>query len=465
MRILQAVHGFPPNQTGGAEQEAYRLARRLTDRGHKLQILCVDRLDEGGDGLIVRDTIHDGLSVQRLSFKFPGSLNRSTWSYDNPLITAQVRSHLLGYPIDLVHLFSGYLMGAGVIRAARECRVPVVVTLTDYWFICPMITLRRTNGTLCSGPSTARCTRCLSEEQRRFRLPGQLAPQFTDQVWAWLLRRRFWIEHTGLRMRLEFVTQRQKALREALNNVDAALCASRFLRDVYAGQGAPADRLIHCQQGRDFPPTPPERTPSAVLRVAYLGQIAEHKGVHVLVEALRRVQRPDIRLAIYGEPSQSPRYTWRLLRLAGTDGRIAFRGAFHPDQLAQVLAHSDVVVVPSIWYENSPNVILEAFGHGVPVVVSNLGGMAEMVRDGVDGLHFEVGDAASLASRLNWLAEDRRRVDHLAAHIQPVKTGDQEADEVEAVYERVIRAKDGEKQATWEHTIPPLSPSSYTGRD
>ena len=448
MRILLATHGFPPRQQGGAEQEACRLARHLADRRHELQVICVDRLDRGRGELIAHDEQYDGLPVRRLSFNLRGSPSRSVWSSDNPLLTAEVRSHLLYHPTDLVHLFGGYLMGAGVIRAARECGTPIVVTLTDYWFICPMATLRRTDGTLCSGPVTARCSRCLSEEKRRFRLPRRVAPQWVDDAWAWLLRHRFWLDRTGLRSRMDFVARRQQVLREALNSVDAALCASQFLRDVYIGQGAAPEKLIQCRQGRDLPNRAQPRAPSEVLRLAYMGQISEHKGVHLLVQAMRRVERGDVRLAIYGEPSHSPRYTLRLLKLAGSDARIEFKGAFRPAQLSQVMARTDLVVVPSLWYENSPNVILEAFGHGVPVLVSNLGGMAEMVRDGVDGLHFEVGDVASLANRINWLAADRSRLQALAANIQPVKTGAQEADEVEAIYRQVVKAKESEKQPT-----------------
>ena len=165
--------------------------------------------------------------------------------------------------------------------------------------------------------------------------------------------------------------------------------------------------------------------------------MAPHKGVHVLFEAVR--QMPDVALTVraYGDDSRFPNYTRRLRHMAQADKRLILAGVYERTEVSQVLRELDVIVVPSFWYENSPNVILEAFAHRTPVVASNLGGMAELVHDGENGLLFAPGDAGSLARQLRRLRDDPHLLPALRAGIGPVKSVTQEMDELEEIYRTV----------------------------
>jgi glycosyltransferase involved in cell wall biosynthesis len=92
---------------------------------------------------------------------------------------------------------------------------------------------------------------------------------------------------------------------------------------------------------------------------------------------------------------------------------LEWRGIFGPDETAHVMAGLDVLVVPSRWYENSPNVILEAQAFNVPIVATGLGGMAELVRDEIDGLLFELNNAQDPARQLQRAFEDRELLSRL----------------------------------------------------
>jgi glycosyltransferase involved in cell wall biosynthesis len=199
-----------------------------------------------------------------------------------------------------------------------------------------------------------------------------------------------------------------------------------------------------------------EKKPTSDLRVGYLGQIAELKGVHVLIEAVRRMPDARLRVWVYGDLQRFPTYTARLKRLIASDARIELAGAYQgPEALTRVLAGLDVIVVPSLWYENSPNVILEAFAHGTPVVVSDLGGMAELVRDGDNGLRFKPGDAGSLAQRLQRLLDEPGLLPKLRAD-NLIKSVAQEMDELEAIYRQVVA---GKPAPTVGPLVPSLTPS------
>jgi glycosyltransferase involved in cell wall biosynthesis len=176
------------------------------------------------------------------------------------------------------------------------------------------------------------------------------------------------------------------------------------------------------------------------LRIGFTGQIAPHKGVHLLVEAFRKLQshgRP-IELYIYGGLEARPDYVARLRKLAAGDERVRLHGRFENARAAEILGQLDVAVVPSIWYENSPLAIMEAHAAGTPVVTAALGGMAELVRDGVDGLHFASADAADLARRLQRLIDEPELLPMLRSGITMPRSIDDEMRQLVAIYDRLV---------------------------
>jgi len=428
MKILIGVHHFPPRYTGGAELRAYRTAAWLQAHGHDVHVVCVEAIDAGGD-LTFEDDTYDGLRVRRLYFNLKVAPDPFRWQYDNPWIGAHLRGYLAQLAPDLFHLISGYLLSGSALRAAQDLRLPTVLTLTDFWFLCPRLNLLRSDGSLCRPPfEPATCARCLGEQQRRYRLPGRVAPA---------LMRLFW---RGRRSRAAQIAARMTFLHATLGRVNAIISPSRFLRGLFIEDGLAPERIIFSRQGRDFDLTPEllHKSASPRLRVGYLGQIAPHKGVHLLFEALRYLPGADLEVRAYGDPAPFPRYTRRLRRLAGRDPRLHLAGVYERTAVSRVLQGLDVIVVPSLWYENSPNTILEAFAHRTPVIVSDLGGMAELVTDDVNGLRFAPGDAPALAARLRRLLTEPALLPRLRAGIAPVKTVAQEMTELEEIYRRAI---------------------------
>ena len=153
MRILIAVHGYPPAHSAGAERRAERTARGLAARGHQVRVVCVETLADAAPGLRWQDSVEGGVQVRRLYCNFSDASDARRWSYDNPLIGAAVADLLDEWRPDVLHLFSGYLMSASTVEAAAARGVPVVVSLTDYWWLCHRINLLRSDGTRCPCPS------------------------------------------------------------------------------------------------------------------------------------------------------------------------------------------------------------------------------------------------------------------------------------------------------------------------
>jgi glycosyltransferase involved in cell wall biosynthesis len=176
------------------------------------------------------------------------------------------------------------------------------------------------------------------------------------------------------------------------------------------------------------------------LRIGYIGQIAPHKGVHVLLMAVRQLENADGRweLRIYGDTTRFPRYAEHLRRIAGEHPRIRFEGQVENRHIPAILANLDVLVVPSLWYENAPLTILEAHAAGVPVVASDLGGMAELVRHEEDGLRFRPGDDRDLARQIRRLLDEPDLVARLRQGIGRARLVSDEVAELLTVYQQIL---------------------------
>lgn len=438
MRILVAAHGFPPTHAAGAEHRAERLANWMAAQGHHVEVFALERLNASVPELETRS--HGAYPVHRLSCDLG---YRQEWfrnSYAHPHIGPAVARVLDEGRFDLVHVISGYLMAVQTMSAARTRGIPVVLTLTEYWFLCARLNLLQPLGTLCVGPeSAAKCTRCLAEVRRRYRLPSRFMRPVTDAYW-WIAGRL-----PGAPSRWQEVEVRQRTLRQALDAAAIVISPSRFLADRFARFGIDTTRFRVIRQG--LTSTVPRRSPRATpsggpLRVGYLGQIKSHKGVDLLVRAVRSLTAAGrhIELHLWGSRAEDPAHVRLLDGLAGNDPAIHWRGQYRGPDVWSVLQDVDVVVLPSRWYENSPNIILEAHAAGVPAVATNLGGMAELVVHERDGLLFDLGSASDLARQLARLLDEPDLLAQLQRGIGPVKSLAEEMQEITLEYARLVDA-------------------------
>lgn len=446
MYILLGSHGFPPQQSTGAEWRTYRMARWLNAHGHLAQVLAIDRTDQTIGATTLTDERVDGIRVRRLSYSLKQA-GGSLAEYNNPIVQ-QTLSDLLAYEQpDVFHLISGYRMTGSAIEAAHIAHVPIVVTLTDFWFLCPRITLRRRTGELCTVPEDVLdCAVCLLNDQRRYRLPHTLTRGLTSRLLKGLWR---WTQFAGYSIPRQLhaaMIDRRRFLGQALNQADKLIAPSKFLADLFNAQGIDSRKIIVTRQGVDLAPTLLERIhlPDKPLTFGYIGQLAAHKGLHILVKAFRQLpfDATRIKLVIYGDPAQAwPPFLAQLEQTIGGDQRIVLAGQFVNSEIRKVHYDLDVLVVPSIWYENSPNVILEAFACGTPVMASKLGGMAELIEHEVNGLLFEPDHIASLKDALERVISNPDQLMLWRRQIPQVKTTTEEMIELETIYADILPSK------------------------
>lgn len=398
--VVVAPH-LPPRHVGGVEVYAQSQLAALASLGHTVQGVAVEAVLRGEAGACTADDDHAaGYPTHRLQLTLP-----STQPFPMLCDHAAAEDWLYAFfnrtRPDVVHLHSGYLLGAPVLAAARRAATPVVLTIHDYWFTCPRITLLHPDGRLCSGPERpAKCAWCLTADQRRHRLldrvTGGAVSRGQDRSWLWRL----------LMSGPESAVAGRKARLLALVETAAAVLApTRFVADRLGALGYPVERIQLSRYG--LPPQPrPARRPSDTLRLAFIGQLAPHKGVHLLIDAVRTLAGRPVSLAVHGPLTPHPSYVAQLQARAAGDPRITFHGPYRREALPDLLAASDVVVVPSVWHEVAALVIQEAQLAALPVLSSNLGGSPELVADEQDGLLFDPWRPGDLVRQITRLLDE-----------------------------------------------------------
>ncbi|HEY2325116.1 MAG TPA: glycosyltransferase, partial [Thermoanaerobaculia bacterium] len=215
----------------------------------------------------------------------------------------------------------------------------------------------------------------------------------------------------------------------------------RFTIELHRANGFATDDWYHVPWGVDYRLFPARLKAPGKERVVvgFAGTLLGHKGAHVLVEAVAKRPDLDVELRLWGESFHEDNYGRRLRELAGDDPRISFRGRYSHDEFSDLLSGLDALAIPSLWHENLPTTGLNAVAAGVPLLVSDVGGLAELVSDYACGFTFPTGNPDALADLLLELSHDRRRLEAVRASIVDPPPLEEEAWRVEQIYRCAVR--------------------------
>lgn len=206
--------------------------------------------------------------------------------------------------------------------------------------------------------------------------------------WSALMRRGRIIQKFNLWER-----QFMRVTRFFSKSVDLALFPSQFIMDMHLKNNFfPNSRCLKLPIGIELDSNEKTGKDYQTIDILYTGGLIEAKGVYTLIESFKQLSSNNIRLHITGRGY----YEQELKLLAGSDTRILFHGFVTSEQLDELYQQANVAVIPSLFYENAPAVILESFRAGTPVIGSNIGGIPEIIDDGYNGRLFAAGDSDEL---------------------------------------------------------------------
>ncbi|RLB00268.1 MAG: hypothetical protein DRG83_11790 [Deltaproteobacteria bacterium] len=442
MRILFVVQGLPPQSTGGTELYTYYLAREL-HRRHEVYIFC-RRADPSQEEYAVQSYLLDGLPVTSVNNSFRKVFDFSM-TYKNDIIAGIFARFLEQVQPDIVHIQHLIGLSTSLISICSDKNIPVLLTLHDYWFLCQRGQLLKPDLTICSGPRDWKCAMCLWSQIKAFLTQQSTAVKRRTYLGKIPMALRRWCVQLNRWKAIEVMHARTRHMREMLESVDMIFTPSRFHRDQcikLGGRfGISPDRIRFLSNGMNVDLFANFRKkPSSTLRFGFIGTIIPSKGLHVLIKAFNRIQSNRATLRIHGIALPYDGYNNYMqdLRAMVVNPNIHFMGGYNNAQIAQILSEIDVLIVPSIWYENAPLTIHEAFIAKIPVIASNIGGMAELVHHMENGLLFEVGNSDDLYVKIQTFIENPSLVEALSGNIKPVKTIEENAKELEAIYNELI---------------------------
>jgi len=458
LRILHAIHDFLPRHRAGSEIYAFELGRALSAR-HHVHVLCAD-YDPSREHGHVTWRLHHGLPVIEVINNWVCPSFEDT--YRSQVIGDRLAHLWHAVQPDVLHIHNLLNLTFDLPAIARAHGVPVVATLHDYALVCPSggQRIHLAEQHVCETIDTTRCARCFRESRFHSQISAgkavAAAPRLLRRGVTAVARRLPGIAQSaasaarrlnGVAVTPADIETRLEAARRVFESVDLFVAPSQSVAGEFVRLGIEPSKMHVSDYG--FVPLngDPPRTADGPLRIGYVGTPVWHKGVHVLIEAARRLGRNGYELIVFGDLDVFPDYSSRLRREAA-DLPVRFAGAFDRDRVADVYAQFDVLVVPSLWLENSPLVIHEAFMAGVPVVGARIGGIPGLVVDGVNGLLYEATSPDDLARVLRRLIEHPALVRELSGRVPAVKSIGQDAEEWEAIYTALVRRRAAAAQRT-----------------
>ncbi|HXA54734.1 MAG TPA: glycosyltransferase [Solirubrobacteraceae bacterium] len=404
MRVLFVSHGYPPFGVAGVERITEQSATTLAARGHEITIFARRPCAAPPIPRIQR-LKNKQVDVMLVSGGSP--TNGTVHSAGHSTLERLFEQSILETSPDVIVIAHVLHHSPGYVLVAQKWSVPVIVELHDFYFACERAHLERTNGELCSGPEhgLACADNC-----------------FVGQVHA-----------------ERALTLRTSLFRHALQSARTVVCPSQFVADYFINHfpTAPRPVVIGNSVGVD-----PQVQHSRVrkkrfnkLYLASVGVVVPHKGIHIVIEALRTARLDGATYIVFGAETQP--YVSELRTAASGIPGLDFKvfGKFEPIDLTMLLADVDAVVIPSLVWETYSIVAHEAFACGVPVIASRIGALQEGVRDKENGLLFEPAEPSALAHILRRLAEHPDELNRLREGIrrQDWISSDERADRIEAL--------------------------------
>ena len=384
-------------------------------------------------------TSQDGFTLRRLRRPAaPVPVLRNAYECDT--VTAAFQEALRELRPDVVHFHGIWGLSNDLPMLSNASGAKTLFTLHDFWLMCPRgQRLRPADGTVCWDLDLNRCAACLTPwiQPRRvaaaptvigvLRREGITNPALWRKAAARLLQPRRAADPASE------VRHYHDKTRRIIEAVDLFIAPSQFLRSEFIRYGIAPSRIVHSDNGVDTSRLTRTKSRSDHVRFGFIGSLIPSKGVHVLIDAFRALDANAELLIFGGAPARDTSGYADQLRRRADHPRIRWMGRFDRHRVGDVLTEIDVLVMPSLWFENSPLVIKEAFAAGTPVIASRLGGMAEQIISGTNGVLVEPGSAVDLADAMAQLERGAFRA-LLRAGIPAVKTIEEHARELEILY-------------------------------
>jgi glycosyltransferase involved in cell wall biosynthesis len=443
MKIIQVLNHFLPYQTAGTEIYVWRLCKQLQQLDHNVSVVIPNY-----ESPVSENYIYDGIEV----FKYAEPSKP-----DRALITGQkiseglffFRQYLKEQKPDIVH-FHGVAGSNGIsvahLETAKELGLKVIYTIHLASVTCNTGTLMYQQKTICDGKiRILKCAYCSLQKRTNNSFYAAMALGASLPFYEMGLNTLKWNNTAGTILSYPFqVKDIRYKLRRTAVACDMIIPITNWYKEVLLKNGVPGNKLKVVLQGLPIDINLGENAPIQLpLRLAFVGRIDQLKGIDLLIDAVGNFNSNEILLDIYGT-TDDQKFLEACKKRSLPFENIEWKGLLPPAEVMKALARYHALVLPSIVAEMSPLVIQEAFAAKIPVIGSNIYGIAEQVKDGVNGLLFDVGSVTSLQNILQRLVDSPHILSQLSDNIIAPRSFANVAEETTNIYNAVLStAKSG----------------------
>lgn len=428
-RILLSTRNFIPPLIGGVDVYTQRLGKALERSGFEVGILAFNSSDTyEGLGIQVVEDSYEDWRVWRFKFWFKDRPEEAYHHGYDMEMGEQVRVVLNKVKPDLLIILNFYMSTLAMVEVAKELDIPVIHIASDFLPVCRRATFIRWDGKTCqTGESLKSCASCYVSGS----MPGRIASKVLNQLPEKYLVSMASSDGDGntrnpLRIldpywkQVELMHKRLEILGPLRKKIDLVFAPTRFTARMFRENGFDLEQVHFLPFGveADHPLASVEQSPADHVRFLFIGRLQPYKGAHLLVEAFNNLTAPKgATLDIYGVWDGYEEYFRAIKKKIDANGRIRFRGSLPPSDLNRAFAEADYFVLPSTWHENCPLIVLDALQANTPVIASEIGGITDIVKDGVNGILFPMGDFQALSGALQHAIDEPELLTELQAGV------------------------------------------------
>jgi glycosyltransferase involved in cell wall biosynthesis len=406
MRILIVTHGFPPKEITGTEQHSYILARELM-KNHEVHVFS------RGEGEDYQEYIesHDNIPISRINTPKMSSRTKFQDTYLDNHVAEIFSTRLEEFRPDVIHVQHCITLGFSLLEQAIKRNIPILLFLHDCFFMCHNINLIKTDGNRCTGPKNEKyCMDCISTYD----------PSLSNTESQ------------------EIGFKKYQYINEILCKIDCIATPSQFVKEVFINNFPSISEITVSPLGLDLSFLKKiKRKKTGKFIFGYLGAIAPHKGVHILIEAFKNLKMNNVELRIHGGGEH--KYQEKIERLSTKN--IFFFGPYLHDRLAEILSDINVLVLPSLCHESYSFTIREALASGIPIITSDLRSQAEAITEGYNGLHYENENMTDFKTKLELIAKNEELYQKLSENAKSsnITSIQEQVKQFEEIYREINR--------------------------
>lgn len=355
MKILIVNTFYYPNMIGGTEQSIKLLAEGLSNFGHEIYVLTGDSVKYNKEIDVVNNIKIIRLNIkERFNHGFKKVIRKGL-EFRNILFEKRINEILDEINPDIIHTNNLFYISPMIWKIAHEKNIKIVHTLRDYWGLCPKCTLLNRNCEICS--------------------KGNLLCKL-----------------------------HKKNYKSYSKHVNLVTAPSRFTLDLYNRNNLFNDipnKLIYnaididLNEHKNLVQQKLKRE-NLNIKFVFLGSLEVHKGIKLLIDTFLQIKNDDIELIICGDGSLK----YYVQECCNKDNRIKYKGKVDKKEKIKILEDSDVMIVPSIWYEPFGRVVIEGYKYAMPVIACKIGGIKELLNNEIS-IGVKVNSKEELGAAIN----------------------------------------------------------------